>query len=278
MSGEDGGDQGGTGGTGGADGGGDHGAGAQGAGGGDAPALYRPDGLADSFFGDTDQGTIDNLAKAVNDRRAADEKLGKVPDKPDGYTLPEKLPDGFSPQVAQLLAQLPGDPVYAAIQKVFHKVQMREPVFQEVVPAIFQELVEGELMEEMIDPVAERKLMVPDALQNASAKEQGEAVDTLLNDNRGWLQSLGGDGDKALDADAVKALENGLLDTAAGNRAIAGLRSLIPASTNPVTGGQGGGGGVTKEHLKKRAADPRNKTDPAFSAETDRLYQEFHGD
>lgn len=267
MSGEDGGDQGGTGG---ADGGGDHGGG--------APQPYRPEGLADSFFGDTDQGTIDNLAKAVNDRRAADEKLGKVPDKPDGYTLPDTLPDGYSPQVTQLLGELDNDPVYAAIRDVFHKAGVRQPQFEAIVPAIFQQLIEGELMEEMIDPVAERKLMVPDALQNASAKEQGEAVDTLLNDNRGWLQSLGGDNDNALDADAVKALENGLLDTAAGNRAIAHLRSLIPASTNPATGGQGGGGGLSVAELEKRLHDERYTTDSKFRQETDRLYREHYGD
>jgi hypothetical protein len=243
-------------------------------GGNETTGGYYPEGLQDSMRGSTDQETIDRLFNGYKTMREKESARGSVPKEPGAYALPDL--DSIDETVRPYLAELDNDPIYGKIQEVFHANGVTDAQFQKIVPAFYQQLIDADLMEPIIDPVAERKQMVPDELANASVEDQGKAVEARLQENEGFLATFG-EGENGLDKDAIEAAKMGLLDTAAGNRFIETVRKALGGSVNPITDGQGVGG-MTKADLEKRAADPRNKTDKRFSAETDRLYEQFYGE
>jgi hypothetical protein len=236
-----------------------------------APAFYRPKDLPEHLAGKSDQETIDNLFKAYAGTRADISKYGEVPKDPTGYSY---QPD------EKVKAYLTGDndnELVRQVQGIFHQHGLRDKQAQGVLNGMMTWLVDMEVVEPAVDIAAERKALIP---QDAAGLPEADALkiaDKRIQDNLTFVGTLTNHG---LPQDAVAALQT-LGDTRQGHAVYEFIKGLIP--DNGIRPGGTGGTVEGEAQLKARVADPRHNSlspsyDPAFRAETDRLYKAFYGE
>lgn len=241
----------------------------QGAGdGGDAPKIYRPEGLPDHLAGENDQATIDNLFKAVEGYRKKQSTKDVVPESADKYIfeVPEELKDKI------LRAGDDGkDQILEAFKPIAHKHGIGQAAFNEMALEFSKSVFE---------------------MQNAAAQDDAALADFDYTEYGG--------ADKAQPViDGVNVWANGLkatgkLDDAdlneiklmaahsQGLRVLSKLREMTGEKAIPVGGEKADGGAkITQDMLNARVADPRYRSDskdfdPAFHKETTEMYKELY--
>jgi len=229
-----------------------------------ASAVYRPEGLPDHFLGKDERETIDKLFKAVDGYRKGDaargEKIGAVPDAPEKYA--------FTPaaEVAPYLPNVADDPVMKVAQAAAHKHGLGDRQFSGFINEFMQGLVTGGQLDDPFSAEKERAIVAGDV---ADPQERAKVADRVANDTIAFIDSLQQQGKLAKEtADWAK----GRTDRGHFLKLVQTLRAAAPTLE---VGGQGAPAAITRADLQKRQADPRQKTDPAFQAETNRLYQQL---
>ena len=99
---------------------------------GDGPSPYRPEGLPDHYFGDSDKATIDKLHAAVTGFRKNQGDAGAVPASADAYSFEPS--DTLKPYVAGF----DKDPVYAAVRGIAHKAGITDKQFKTFMPGVLE--------------------------------------------------------------------------------------------------------------------------------------------
>lgn len=230
--------------------------------------IYRPEGLADHLVGGNDRETIDKLSEAYLGARKELSKKRGVPEKLDDYSI--DLPEDVAAAVLK-----PGedgkDPFFEGVRGVLHKHNIPAEAATALVTDFYKEVMAG--ME----------------AGQAEGGDDGafEKIDTGYTDFGGV--------DKAKPVvDGAMVFINGLKSSGklsegaaaeleiltchnAGLKAINEIRSLLGDKPVPADIGGGHKGGVTKDELDKRVADPRHWTDKVFRAETEEMFKEFYG-
>lgn len=235
----------------------------------DGAAIYRPEGVADNLVGKSDRETMDNLAKALTGYRTRDSERGAVPKDAAGYTF--ELTDKLKSAIPRGLAE---DPVFKAAADSAHKAGLSTKEFQAVIiPALekMAELTAGEAW----SPDAEFKKL---AGENAGP-DQIKAVQQRFVEASGWIEGFVAHHTLA---DGARLELQQLLSSADGLLVLEAIRKSGSDGIRLPNAGLGQGTRLSAADLQKRQSDPRNdatgpKYDPAFRAETDRLYREFHG-
>lgn len=263
---------GGGGGDGGKGGGGDGGKGGGGDGG---VSAYRPQGLTDEFFGSDDKGTIDKLwggLQAANTRiegfRTDMASRGTVPDKLDAYafTLSEKA--------KPLISIGDDDKLMAGVRQLAQKHKMPDKMFNGFMSEFFDQVVDLGLIEKPVDPNDVYKELGKGKGNDAEVITAGTQ---RLNAAQTFINSFG---DKDGFTQPMKDELSLLTTSPAGVAVVEKLMSMGFKPSVSTGGGGGGDGGLTKETLQARQADPRNdrssaKYDPAFAEETLKQYKRF---
>lgn len=228
-----------------------------------ASAVYRPEGLPDHFLGKDERETIDKLFKAVDGYRKGDaargEKIGAVPDAPEKYA--------FTPaaEVAPYLPNVADDPVMKVAQAAAHKHGLGDKQFSGFINEFMQGLVTGGQLDDPFSAEKERAIVAGDV---ADPAERAKVADKVANDTIAFIDALEQQGKLPKEtADWAK----GRTDRGHFLKLVQTLRQAAPAVE---LGGQGAPAAITRADLQARMADPRQKTDPAFQAETTRLYQQ----
>ncbi|MDI1227361.1 MAG: hypothetical protein PSY14_06740 [bacterium] len=101
-----------------------------------APAAggYRPEGLADHYYGKDDKETIEKLHNAVTGFRKENGKKG-IPETAEAYTL--TLPDDIKDKV--LRPDAGGkDPVLEVLKPIFHKHGVSQSAFNDIVAEVYK--------------------------------------------------------------------------------------------------------------------------------------------
>lgn len=97
-----------------------------------ASDLYRPEGLAEQYFGDDNNATIDNLKKAVDGFR---KQQGKhiIPENAAGYEL--KMDEELQGRMLKV-GEDGTDPFFEAVKGMAHKAGMSQDMFGAFIPEI----------------------------------------------------------------------------------------------------------------------------------------------
>lgn len=201
---------------------------------------------------------------AVGDH--AIEDLLKLPKDADGYAFEP------SDKLKPYLPDFANDPVLKLARDAAHKAGIREKQFAPFVNGILEAMVEGELVTPAIDLAAEKAALLPEEARGLDETGKNTAIDRRVRDNHARIEIWKSQGLPEASATALAAM----LDTAAANQAVEFFATQM-RTPQPTTGGSQAQG-VTHESVKARQSDPRNKVgnskfDPAFAAETNRMYQ-----
>lgn len=232
-----------------------------------ASAVYRPEGLPDHLLGKDERETIDKLFKVVDGYRKGDaargEKVGAVPDAPDKYSFtPAETVAPYLPDVAE-------DPVFKAAQAAAHKHGLGDKQFAGFVNEFMGGLVTGQMLDDPFSADKERAIIAPEITDPA---ERVKVAGKAANDTIAYLDALAEQGKITREtADWAK----GRTDRGHFIRLVGALRAGAPGIE---TGGQGTPAGITRADLQARMADARQKSSPAFQAETARMYQQLYPD
>lgn len=228
--------------------------------GGPSPA-YRPEGLPDHLLGKDDRDTLDKVSKAYAGARDAIAKFGSVPDAPEKYAFaPAEAVAPYLPNVAE-------DPAFKAAQAAAHKHGLGDKQFAGFVNDFMAGLIGGQMLEDPFSADKERAIIAPDV---SDPGERAKAAAKASSDTVAFLDAMQQQGriDQAT-ADWAK----GRTDRGHFLKLMSAMRAGAPGIE---MGGQNGAADVTKADLEKRHADPRQKSDPTFQAETNRLYQHLY--
>lgn len=238
---------------------------------GGAPA--RPDWLPanleldQQFLGDTPADTISRLEAARSGLRKSLAERGAVPDKADAYQL-EDLP-----QIRQLFGN-PDDQGMQLLRQAAQQAGLTDKQFPALISTFAKTFMEAGLLPAPIDPKAEAQKLVGRDFRGNDAEllAEGKRRETAVE---AWADGLVTKG--TLTVEEVSYLKS-MSGTAVG---IMTLEKLQRMTTVPgiQTGGQGGSTALTDDQVKARTRDPRYNTrsrefDPAFAAETERLFKE----
>lgn len=228
-----------------------------------ASAVYRPEGLPDHLLGKDEKETLDKVFKAYAGARERISKLGDVPDAPDKYD--------FTPAeaVAPYLPDVKNDPVFKSAQAAAHKFGMGSAQFAGFINEFMGGLVQGQMLDDPFSADKERAIVAGDVQDPA---ERAKVADKVARDTVAFLDALVEQ--KKLPPDTADWAK-GRTDRGHFLKLMQAMRASAPGIE---LGGEGAPQGVTREDLRKRQADPRQQTDPAFQAETTRLYQQLFPD
>lgn len=227
-----------------------------------ASAVYRPEGLPDHLLGKDERETIDKLFKAYGGAREAIAKFGAVPDAPDKYE--------FTPAeaVAPYLPDVANDPVLQKVQVAAHKNGLGGKQFNSFVNDVMGELLNAQMLDDPFSADKERAIVAGDVQDPA---ERAKAADKVAKETVAYIDAMAEQGKIPKEtADWAK----GRTDRGHFLKFVQALRAGGPS----IELGGTASAGVTKADLEKRMADPRQQTDRAFQAETNRLFQIVHGD
>lgn len=240
---------------------------------GDAPDLYRPEGIADHLIGENDQGTIDNILKAYNGARSELAKKQAVPEKLEDYdfTLPEDL-------AAKVMK--PGedgkDPVFEKMRGILHKAGVPAEKAIDIAVGFYEEVAA------IADAQGGEGGEGPDLDWGYESFGGAEKAQPLIDANEAWIDGLKNQG-VITEEDAADMASN--LKIGVGLAWMDKLRIKLGGG-EPIkadlSGGKSGKG-LTKEQLDQRVADPRYRKgskefDPEFFAETTRLFEQFYNE
>lgn len=234
-----------------------------------AVAPYRPDGLPDHLYGESEKDIIDKLFKGYKGARDELSKSGKnqVPEKLDDYKI--ELPDELAKAV--LRPDKDGkDPVFEVMRTAAHKHGI---------------------------PADKAQAWVSDFYKSALELQGGEG-DGASDADFEYAQLGGADKAKPIVDGVVAGLNGlmgrGLLDqsdvdeltlSTLHSQGVQALRKLIAATGEKMipNKSEGGvvGGQVTEETLHKRVADPRyrhgsKEFDQKFFDDTTKMFEEFY--
>jgi hypothetical protein len=232
-----------------------------------------PEGFPDRLKADKPE---DFVAKLQEDWKQQHQKLSGLPQPAKAI---EEYAFKPSDKVAPFVGDLAKDPVFSVAQKAALAAGLPVDAFQKFVGKFYDDMADGGLLTKPLDVKAEalKFLGKTDAQvdEETALKELAPIAEPLF----GLIDKVCADHKLSPEA---KAAAYALMDTADG---MTFVKALVDAAKTPgiQPGGQGGGAnGVTRAQLIERQQDPRNKFgssqwDPAFKAETDRLYKEFSG-
>ncbi len=252
-----------------------------------APTPYRPQGMADQYYGKSDQETIDHLYKAVAGYRQRDAER-VVPDNVDAYSKFEadKVPDFMRSHVEHFA----NDPAFKAAAEVFMKAGVPVTAMHAGMTAAYQALQDAGLLESPVDIAAERGKLLPETHRSASKAEQDAAIEARLTENENYIKLLmkpGADGKSVLSKDAGENALLMLMDTAAGNEFIEFVRHATTGGdrAQPHGGGNGGAGNGNDARQQLLAELARPEMDPqhpkfdrkAWDALDDKLKRQHGG-
>lgn len=248
---------------------------------GDPPSAYRPDGLPDNLYGESNEETIDKMALALKGYRDKDNNRG-VPENAEGYSdFGDKVPDELKSHISGL-AQ---DTVFQRLSAKALEKGMPVQDFQELTLDLYAAAQEMGALEPLIDVKAEQAALVPEAAKSLPEAEQKVAREKRMNDNFAFLDTLTAkDGKDGMSADVADYAKSMLGDSAKGHQFIEHMRSRISGGSSPIAGGdQGSGGSDPKEDLFRREKLPENTPgNPKYRQESyDKLqadYQKVYGD
>lgn len=234
------------------------------------PGLYRPQGLPDHLFGQSDTETLDKVTKAYLGAREAIGKAGSPPEKADAYTFT------WSDKVKGLGTIADNDPAIAA----FRDIALEHGYTQQqidAIPKFFETMIDKGIVEQPADPKALLMELAPDGFRGDDAAREAEGSKRLLTAEN-WIRQLA----PASGFDDAMKEELRLLTTSkAGVRVV---ETLMKGGMNPSVspGGAAAADGISKESLEARIADPRNdvshpKYNEAYATETQRQFKAFYG-
>lgn len=239
--------------------------------GGEPPAPYRPEGLADEWSGASDKETIDKLFGVAKGYRDRDGARG-VPEKPDAYhtfDVDKLVADkAIDPSMKPHIEALAKDPIMGAVSAYAFEHKVPVPVMQGIIAKAFSEAQKAGIMEPMLDEKAERAALVPDAAKGKPQAEQDQAVDARLKANEDWVKLMmapGADGKASLPKEVGENALLMLMDTAQGNQFLEWVRAKVEGGgTGPSAAGQGGAqsGDASREQLRAdmKALDAKRGT------------------
>ncbi|MEM7067927.1 MAG: hypothetical protein AAF478_03510 [Pseudomonadota bacterium] len=236
--------------------------------------LYRPEGVPETMFGETNEETIDKMVSTINGFRSKDNNRPKAPETIDGYALDEAtIPDEIKP----FLQNLESDPVWDSIRVKALESEITSDQFSSFVQNLVSEWASAGLLEPPLDIAAERKALIPETAQYLSEAEQTTAVDARMKENFDWMESAAAK--FGVSEDMAKSVMENLGDTAHGHAFVELFRNMAEKKANPLLGG-GKGDVPLRQDLAQREADPRNdpnsaKYDRSFREETDRMWQKL---
>ena len=219
-----------------------------------APQTYRPEGLSDQYFGETDHQTIDKLTAAIAAR-------GEVPADVAAYREIGDVPDELKPYYATIEQ----DGLFDAVASKAKDLGVTTAQLHGILGAYMSGAAEMGLLEPPIDVAAERSALLPDDAKSLPKAEQDRRIDQRMNDNLGWLDLMV---QRGLPTDSAKHMSLMLGDTADGHKAIEWFRSQLTGADEPRPAGAGSSaaGSSTKDDLARRAALPENTPgNPKFS-------------
>lgn len=236
-----------------------------------ATGAYYPDKLPEHLRGPNDRETIDRLNAAYSGAREELSKRGAAPKDAKEYVF----------DIGDDLKKVYGDPETNEELKVFRQVAHKHGLTKEQAAGIVRDYYAGRLdagLDNVLDPIKEAKALIGDEAIGRGPQEIAKRAGEIWKDTTAWVDSLVRSKRITADqADAGKAM----LESAAGIQFVRALKEMTGQSAIVPGGGGGAAGGITKDTLNQRIADPRNnpfdaKYDATFRTETDRLYQAFY--
>jgi len=238
---------------------------------------YWPEGLDATLKGTNGKASLDNLAKVVKGYRDRDASRD-VPDKPEGYYNFENLGDfKIDAKTKPYFDQLPKDPAFAAMAAALHKGGVGRKTALEAYQAGLNAMAEGGLLEPLIDPEAEKALLVPDAAKNAAPAEQQQAVQRRMRENADFLKLM--ETSRELPADVREYAELMLFDTAKGHRFFEWMRGQVQGAAGGGLQQVAGKGGDAKAALSQEMQQ-LTREDPKYLekfAALEQRYKQLHG-
>jgi hypothetical protein len=213
---------------------------------GDAPSLYRPEGLPDHLAGKDERETIDKLFGAYSGLRRT---MGDKPADAAAYAL------AFDEKAPEFLKSLDsGDPLIAAAREAAFKRGLTTEQFG-VLGDVLSKAAELKLIEAPLDPAAEMTAYGGEAAYQRDLGTVTTIADTLKQAGK-------------ID-DAGYAELRTTATTAAGLKALLALRGDAPQALAGSGAAATGSTGDTLESLREQMRDPRYqsdspKYDPAF--------------
>lgn len=233
---------------------------------GDPPApaaTYRPDGLPETLYGNSDKETIDKLAEAWKGYRNRDADR-QVPEDPKAYLAfdMDKIDEPLRPHVAELA----NDPVYARVTAKAKELGIPVPALQTLALEMFGGY-QAEGLLEVVDEKAERAALLPDAAKDLPKAEQDKAIDARINANIAFLNLMvknatGPDGKPVqggLTQDVADYAQAMLGDSAKGNQFLEWASRQLTGQDKPqpFTGqATAAGGGDIRAQLTAKLAQP----------------------
>lgn len=220
-------------------------------------ALYRPDGLAEEYHGETDQDTIDRLHSALTASKPS------LPDDITGYdfTPSDELKDFFQDK---------DDPVLNAAKAAALDVGIPPNVLQDFINKTFSGPVGEGLIAPPFDPKKEMDTLAGYMKGDAKAAERAiKEAETVA----------GNIADRLNMPEGAKAFMEGMAEMADGIVIIRSLQELLRERGISLGGREGGSDAhMTREQLKALGADPRidprsGNYDPALRKQYDESYQ-----
>jgi len=215
--------------------------------------------------GATPEQTIEHLQKRVAGLREKLATREAPPESPDGYAF--DLGAELKPY-AETLAK---DPVFKGIREQFHAAGVGPKQAQGIVSGVMEFLAKGGHLEAPFDPAKEMAALFPDVADEPTRKAQ---TTKLVNENVAFLDALKGHmSERALD------FARSAQDRAGAVEFVRAMRELTRGG-GPIVGGAPAAQALTRDQLAARHGDPKAQWggpayDPAFVAETARLYDEL---
>jgi len=194
-----------------------------------ASELYRPEGLAENFLGETDQQTIDNMQKALDGYRKRDSEKN-IPDDVTAYAqFADDIPETIKPHIDELA----NDQAFARVSEKAKELGVPVEAFQAMTTELYTAAQDMGILEAPIDVEAEKAALTPDHAQHLSPQQQQQAREKRMQENFGWLDLLSQDGKSGVSKEMAEFVKIELGDSALGHQFFEAMRAKV--------GGQGGG-------------------------------------
>ncbi|RWI96088.1 MAG: hypothetical protein EOR21_08655 [Mesorhizobium sp.] len=229
------------------------------------------------MFGKDDRETIDKMHNALNGYRQRD---SAVPSDPGAYNQfqIDQAPETIRPHL-QALAQ---DPLFGAVAKVAMEEKIPVATMHKLTTALYSQAAEAGILEALVDPVAERTALLPDAAKSLPKAQQDAAINARLQANEDFVKLMVQNGLPQEVADHGLLM---LMDTAKGNQLLEFFASKVTGGdrAQPFAGGGANAGGKNeREQLRAELAKPEMhpqhpKFDKAAWEALDQKYKQIVG-
>jgi hypothetical protein len=220
---------------------------------------YRPQGLPDTMFGESDRDTMDKMATALTGYRTRDSERG-IPENADAYQTfdLDQVDEAVRPQ----LEALSSDPLFKAVANVALEERLPVAAMQKIVTTLYSEAAKAGIFEPFLDVAAERQALIPTEAQNLPKADQDRAIDARMQANEDFVKLLsqpGADGKPQINKEVGEHVMLMLMDSAKGNQFLEFFRAQMTGADKPqpLGGGLGsGGGGESRDALRAEMAKP----------------------